>query len=91
VRPENIRISGDSDGGSVFDLKVNGTVNYGDSVLVIGTVEGQPLRMRMPGTDAGTFSRVSLIVISWRPEDVHLIARHGTVKVNGVDTDLGGS
>ena len=75
VRPENIRLAAASEEASVFELTVDGTVNYGDSVLVIGKVGGQSLRMRMPGTDAAGIKTGSQCRISWRPEDVHLISR----------------
>ncbi|MEX2454279.1 MAG: ABC transporter ATP-binding protein [Rhodospirillaceae bacterium] len=75
VRPENVRLAGDGDAMSPFDMTVDGTVNYGDSVLVIGSIGGLPLRMRLPGGSAAGIETGSHCRVGWRREDVHLISR----------------
>lgn len=75
VRPENIRLV---DGGAEEDsfvMQVEGTVHYGDSVLVIGSVGGLPVRVRMPGARAAGIDTGSRCRICWHAEDVHLISR----------------
>jgi len=78
VRPENIRLIDDGDppeGMNVFDVTVEGTVNYGDSVLIIGRLKTAPLRIRVPGVTAGAVEVGNLLRVGWRPDDVHVIPR----------------
>ena len=75
VRPENIRPAGDAEKSPSLQMTVEGTVNYGDSVLVIGKVGNQPVRMRIPGAAATGIDAGAQVRIGWRPEDVHLISR----------------
>ncbi len=82
IRPESVRLI---DGGEVgdminiFDMMVEGTVNYGDSVLIIGRLQTLPLRIRVPGVEAGNVATGDRLQIGWRREDVHLIPRDGMV------------
>ena len=78
IRPENVRMIADSepvDGLDVFDLIVEGAVNYGDNVLFMGQVNGRPLRVRTPGARSGALARDGRLRVGWRPEDVHVIRR----------------
>lgn len=78
IRPENIRLlDGDpaTNDMNVFHMIVAGSVNYGDSVLIMGDVQGLPIRMRAPGVSAGAIDTGSQLRIGWRPEDVHLIPK----------------
>ena len=78
VRPENVRLvqEGESAQGlNMFDMTVEGSVHYGDSVLVIGRVGALPLRVRVPGAQAATVAAHGQLRVGWRPEDVHLIPR----------------
>lgn len=78
VRPECVRLVNNTDpadGMNAFDMTVEGTVNYGDSILIIGRLESLPLRMRVPGVEAGAVASGDRIRIGWRKEDVHLIPR----------------
>ncbi len=80
VRPESVRLMDGAepgDGMNVFDMMVDGTVNYGDSVLIIGRLKNLPLRVRVPGVQAGTVASGDSLRIGWRIEDVHLIHRDG--------------
>jgi putative spermidine/putrescine transport system ATP-binding protein len=75
IRPENIRLAGGEDEHNRFEIRVEGTVNYGDSLLVIGDVRGVVIRMRIPGARAADVVEGSVHHIGWRREDVHLIPR----------------
>ena len=78
VRPEDVRLVDENDarqGLNVFDVAVEGSVHYGDSVLVIGRIGELPLRIRVPGAQAASVVRHGQLRVGWRPEDVHLIPR----------------
>ena len=78
MRPENVRLVHESEAGqglNVFDMAVEGSVHYGDSVLLIGRVGSLPLRVRVPGSQAAAVVREDRLRVGWRPEDVHLIPR----------------
>ena len=78
VRPEDVRLIGENEytkGLNVFDMAVEGSVHYGDSVLVIGRIGELPLRIRVPGAQAASVVRHGQLRVGWRPEDVHLIPR----------------
>ncbi len=73
LRPEMIRISDDAR-SSRQPLKIETTINYGDNLLVIGKLGAQAIRMRVPGVDARKLDGVSECHVTWRSEDVHVIA-----------------
>jgi putative spermidine/putrescine transport system ATP-binding protein len=75
VRPEVIRRSSDEDVSSQnrFFLKVSGVVNYGDSILLHGTINGQPMRVRLSATDAASIRDGEGLWIRWLAEDVHVL------------------
>ena len=78
IRPENIRLlDGEpaTNDMNVFHMIVEGSVNYGDSVLIMGDVQGLPIRMRAPGVSAGAIDTGSQLRIGWRKEDMHLIPK----------------
>lgn len=78
IRPENIRLldgEDESDDMNVFHMSVEGSVNYGDSVLLMGSVKGQSIRLRTPGVAAGAIGTGSEVRIGWRKEDMHLIPK----------------
>jgi putative spermidine/putrescine transport system ATP-binding protein len=76
IRPERVRLVQSRDVAghvTVVELEVEGRVNYGESVLIVGTAKGQPLRVRVPGGDAGTIREGTKLLVGWTPADVHLI------------------
>ena len=78
VRPEDIRLIHEgerTEGLNTFDMSVEGSVHYGDSVLVIGRVGSLSLRVRVPGAQAAAVVRDGQLRVGWRPEDVHVIPR----------------
>ena len=56
-------------------MEIGVIVNYGDSVLVIGSALGQRLRMRIAGAQPDAIREGAKIIVGWRPGDEHLIAR----------------
>lgn len=75
VRPEAIRLLTDESAkaDNMFTLKVNGVVHYGDSVLIVGDVNGVPVRMR-PSSVVGSHVREGdRCRIGWNACDAHLV------------------
>jgi putative spermidine/putrescine transport system ATP-binding protein len=56
-------------------LEVAVIVNYGDTVLVIGTAGEHPLRMRIAGAQPDAIREGATVTVGWKPADAHLIAR----------------
>ena len=78
IRPERLRLraSGDSSNrDNEFDMTVDEVINYGDSLLVIGTTHGMPLRARMVGAAADMPRRGMNVKLYWSPADAHILAR----------------
>ena len=73
LRPEMIRLANDVEAGRQ-PMKIDSTVNYGDNLLVIGRLGSQAIRMRVPGVDARRLDGASECHVTWRSEDVHVIA-----------------
>jgi putative spermidine/putrescine transport system ATP-binding protein len=73
LRPEMIRLS-DATEPNRPPMKIDTTINYGDNLLVIGKLGGQAIRMRVPGVDARRLVGASECHVTWRSEDVHVIA-----------------
>jgi putative spermidine/putrescine transport system ATP-binding protein len=76
IRPERLRLVQSRavpDGVTVVELEVEGRVNYGESVLIVGTTRGQPLRVRVPGGDAAAAGEGAKLLVAWTPADVHAI------------------
>ncbi|OCJ08074.1 ABC transporter ATP-binding protein [Rhizobium sp. AC44/96] len=73
LRPEMIRIA-DAAQPERQPMKIETTINYGDNLLVIGKLGTQAIRMRVPGVDARKLDGASECHVTWRKDDVHLIA-----------------
>ena len=79
VRPERIQLVGAVPDPSLpnrMPMAIGVIVNYGDSVLVIGTTRGHRLRMRRAGALPDTVREGATVTVGWGPGDVHLIPRH---------------
>ena len=63
------------DGHNLLDMTVDEIINYGNSILVIGTTKGLTLRARLVGSDAETLQRGMSVTMSWTPTDAHILAR----------------
>jgi len=48
-------------------------VNYGDSVLVLGSKAGQDLRIRVPSMDMPNLRRGDECGVEWTPTRIHVI------------------
>ncbi|MEK1948575.1 MAG: ABC transporter ATP-binding protein [Ensifer adhaerens] len=73
LRPEMIRLAVGAEAGR-RPMKIDSTINYGDNLLVIGKLGSQAIRMRVPGVDARRLDGASECHVTWRSEDVHVIA-----------------
>jgi len=74
VRPERVQLAGRGV-PEVLSMKVTVTVNYGDSVLVIGDARGHALRMRIAGAQPEAIREGATVTVGWAPGDAHLIPR----------------
>jgi putative spermidine/putrescine transport system ATP-binding protein len=74
LRPERLRPRAASPGENGFEMKVETVINYGDSILVIGSAGGLALRMRIAGAQGGIAEGMTLPV-SWSPADAHILPR----------------
>jgi putative spermidine/putrescine transport system ATP-binding protein len=77
VRPERIRMVGAApvEGLNMVQMTVETIVNYGDSVLAIGTAGGWPLRMRVAGTPPASLREGAQVTVGWAPQDAYVVAR----------------
>jgi ABC-type Fe3+/spermidine/putrescine transport system ATPase subunit len=78
VRPEGVQLAapGAEPGlPNQLVMSIDVIVNYGDSVLVIGSARGQRLRMRIAGAQPDSVREGATVTVGWRPGDEHLIAR----------------
>ena len=74
VRPERVQLAGRGV-PEVLSMKVTVTVNYGDSVLVIGDARGHAVRMRIAGAQPEAIREGAPVTVGWAPDDAHLIPR----------------
>ena len=78
VRPERLRLRRPDEGDgmdNLIDLIVDDTINYGDSVLVIGKTRGLPLRARLSSKDGAALEPGAALPLAWAPADAHVLAR----------------
>jgi len=78
VRPERIQLAaaGTETGlPNQLVMAIDVIVNYGDSVLVIGSTRGRRLRMRIAGAQPDSVREGATVTVGWRPGDEHLITR----------------
>jgi putative spermidine/putrescine transport system ATP-binding protein len=74
IRPESIRRGAAMDASeNTFVLAVTGLVNYGDSVLIFGTVNSCALKVRVPAADATDIREGQSLPIRWDARQVHVI------------------
>jgi putative spermidine/putrescine transport system ATP-binding protein len=58
-----------------LEITVTDVINYGDSILVIGTTGGLPLRARLLGAKPAALAPGAVLRLAWLPADAHVIAR----------------
>ena len=78
VRPERVQLAapaGAPPPPNQLLMEIAVIVNYGDSVLVIGSARGQRVRMRLAGAPPEAIREGATVTVGWRPGDEHLIAR----------------
>jgi len=78
IRPERLRLQRPDEGDgmdNLIDLIVDDTINYGDSVLVIGKTRGLPLRARLSSKDGAALGPGAALPLAWAPADAHVLAR----------------
>ncbi len=76
IRPERLRpVEGQAKEkfAKVVQFVVEGTVNYGDSILLIGKAGDVPLRVRVSGAQYGEVREGSTLPVGWTAEDMHFI------------------
>jgi len=59
----------------VVEFTIEGTVNYGDSVLLIGKAGTVPLRVRVSSAQHGSLREGSTLRVGWSAPDMHVIAK----------------
>jgi len=77
VRPERLRLVEPGAALNTLEMSVGTLVNYGDSVLAIGTTAGRPLRMRIAGMPPAALQEGATVTVGWDPRDGHVVARAG--------------
>jgi putative spermidine/putrescine transport system ATP-binding protein len=75
IRPERLRLAPATDADNAFDMLVDDAINYGDSILVIGTTHGLPLRARLVGHSPDMLQRGATLRLAWSPADARILAR----------------
>jgi putative spermidine/putrescine transport system ATP-binding protein len=75
LRPESIEASATpGESPTANRMQLTDVVNYGDSLLLIGTTGGaRQLRVRVPSRRAATFQPGQACAISWNPSDVQIV------------------
>ncbi|HTK00979.1 MAG TPA: ABC transporter ATP-binding protein [Bordetella sp.] len=75
IRPERIRVlpPGAPQEENSYALAIHDLVHYGDSVLVLGAVEGVPMRVRISGNLPEHVVEGESIRIGWAPRDGYLL------------------
>jgi putative spermidine/putrescine transport system ATP-binding protein len=75
VRPERLRLCRPNEKhDNVFDMTVDDIINYGDSIVVIGTTHGLPLRVRVVGGGPDALGRGMSVKVGWAASDAHVLA-----------------
>jgi putative spermidine/putrescine transport system ATP-binding protein len=78
IRPERLRPleNGAAERfAKVVDLTIEGTVNYGDSVLLIGKAGTTPLRVRASSAQCGSLREGVTLRVGWSSADMHIIPK----------------
>jgi putative spermidine/putrescine transport system ATP-binding protein len=75
VRPERLRLTPAGAADNVFDMLIDDAINYGDSILAIGTTHGLPLRARIVGHPLDLLQRGATLRLSWSPADARVLSK----------------
>ncbi len=74
LRPERVRAGDLADSDITASMEVETLINYGDSMLAIGTVSGRTFRVRIVGQAPAALREGSSIPVGWRIADMHAMA-----------------
>jgi putative spermidine/putrescine transport system ATP-binding protein len=74
LRPERVRLGDDSGADVTAAMQVETLINYGESLLAIGTVNGRAFRVRIAGQPPTALREGVSITVGWRTGDMHVIA-----------------
>jgi putative spermidine/putrescine transport system ATP-binding protein len=78
IRPERLRPceNGAAEGfAKVVEFTVEGSVNYGDSVVLIGKAGSIPLRVRASSGQYGSLPEGATLRVGWSASDMHIIPK----------------
>jgi len=75
IRPERLRLTPAGAADNVFDMLIDDAINYGDSILVIGTAHGLPLRARLVGHSPDVLQRGATLRLAWSTTDARVLAK----------------
>ncbi len=76
IRPERLRLrAAETGAANPLDMVIDEVINYGDSLLAIGAVHGEPLRARLVGGASDMLQRGATLRLAWSPADAHVLAR----------------
>lgn len=75
IRPERLRLQAASAAENEFEMLIDDVINYGDSILLIGTTREHPLRARISGNPTDDLRRSGRIKLAWSPSDAHILPR----------------
>jgi putative spermidine/putrescine transport system ATP-binding protein len=75
IRPERLRLQAASAAQNEFEMLIDDVINYGDSILLIGTTREHPLRARIAGNPSEDLRRGGRIKLAWSPSDAHILPR----------------
>jgi putative spermidine/putrescine transport system ATP-binding protein len=80
VRPERVRLvdPGQAAGLTTVEMSVDTIVNYGDSVLAIGSTAGGRLRVRIAGGAPADLREGAHVTVGWDPQQAHPVPRPST-------------
>jgi putative spermidine/putrescine transport system ATP-binding protein len=75
IRPERLRLVRPNEHhDSVFDMTIDDIINYGDSILAVGTTRGLPLRVRAVGGGPDALARGTSVQVGCAATDAHVLA-----------------
>ncbi|MFN0305987.1 MAG: ABC transporter ATP-binding protein [Burkholderiales bacterium] len=77
LRPERVRAGDLAGADTTATMAVETLINYGESILAIGTVSGRIFRVRIAGQAPVALREGASIPVGWRIADMHAIATKG--------------
>ncbi|MFL6797944.1 MAG: ABC transporter ATP-binding protein [Xanthobacteraceae bacterium] len=76
IRPERLRLLASGEmAENVFEVVADDCINYGDSLLVVGTTHGVPLRARISSAATDAVRPGTRVRLGWAAGDAHLLPR----------------